>query len=421
MSNLKRLWLDLEAYESQLSLIRWGLPVTFTVEAHPGEVFEGRVSFIEPMVDERTRTAAVRVAVDNSDMRLKPGMFATAVIRAKVAADGAVLSDELAGKWVSPMHPTVVKDEPGPCDVCGMDLMTAESLGVVGDSSKAVMPMVIPRTAVLYTGTRSVVYVLIPDQDEPTYEGRTIELGARAGDYYTVRSGLKEGDQVVVHGAFRIDSAMQILAKPSMMMPNGGASGGGHNHGGTSSPMGSMEMKDSVPNGFIQDLDPVYSAYLDAQERLADDDLGGFLDAAMRLDRAVKAVRVIGLVGESLGTWRRAASKLAPELTVTTMDDARLSFEQMSQAIMDLQDRFGNAADETIYTAFCPMAFDFKGAKWIQRGTEISNPYFGSEMLQCGDIQETHQSINRSEHNEIDMDEDTGMSTPMNQEEHDHD
>tara|TARA_R110002073_G_scaffold336260_1_gene531364 strand:- start:99554 stop:101632 length:2079 start_codon:yes stop_codon:yes gene_type:complete len=421
VSNLKRLWLDLEAYESQLSLIRWGLPVTFTVEAHPGEVFEGRVSFIEPMVDERTRTAAVRVAVDNSDMRLKPGMFATAVIRAKVAADGAVLSDELAGKWVSPMHPTVVKDEPGSCDVCGMDLMTAESLGAVGDSSKAVMPMVIPRTAVLYTGTRSVVYVLIPDQDEPTYEGRTIELGARAGDYYTVRSGLNEGDQVVIHGAFRIDSAMQILAKPSMMMPNGGASGSGHNHGGTSSLMGSMEMKNSVPDGFIQDLDPVYSAYLDAQERLADDDLGGFLGAAMRLDRAIETVRVIGLVGESLGTWRRAASKLAPELSVTTMDDARLSFEQMSQAIMNLQDRFGNAADETIYTAFCPMAFDFKGAKWIQRGTEISNPYFGSEMLRCGDIQETHQSINRSEHDEMDMDEDTDMSTQMNHEEHDHD
>lgn len=400
VSNLKRLWLDLEAYESQLSTLRWGLPVTFTVEAHPGEVFEGRVSFIEPIVDERTRTAAVRVAVDNADMRLKPGMFATAIVRAKVAADGAVISDELAGKWVSPMHPTVVKDEAGSCDVCGMDLVSAESLGIVGDSSSAEMPMVIPRTAVLFTGTRSVVYVEVPDKEEPTYEGRTVELGTRAGEFYTVRSGLKVGDRVVVHGAFRIDSAMQILAKPSMMMPDGGRSGGGHDHGGGSgaASMASMQMKDSVPDGFIQDLSPVYSGYLDAQERLADDDLDGFLDAAKRLDGSVESVRVIGLVGESLGTWRRAARMLAPELSVTTMDDARLSFERMSDAIMELQDRFGNAADETVYTAFCPMAFDFKGAKWIQRGTEINNPYFGSEMLRCGDLEATHESIKPSEH-----------------------
>lgn len=393
VSNLKRLWLDLEAYESQLSLLRWGLPVTFTVEAHPGEVFEGRVSFIEPIVDAQTRTAAVRVAVDNSDMRLKPGMFATAIVRAKIAADGAVLSDELAGKWVSPMHPTIVKDEPGTCDVCGMDLMSAESLGAVGDTSQAVMPMVIPRSAVLFTGIRSVVYIQISDQEEPTYEGRTVELGARAGNFYTVRSGLKEGDQVVVKGAFRIDSAMQILAKPSMMMPNGGASGTSHNHGKSPSSMTSIEKGNSVPEGFIQSLAPVYSAYLDAQERLADDDLGGFLDASKQLDRSAQSVQLDGLVGESLGLWRRVSSKLSLDSAVTSMDGARLSFEQMSIAIINLQAFFGNVSDETIYTAYCPMAFDFEGAKWIQRGNQINNPYFGSEMLRCGDIEETHESV----------------------------
>ena len=425
VSDLSRLWLDLEAYESQLSMLRWGLPVTFTVEAHPGEIFEGQVSFIEPIVDEQTRTAAVRVAVDNSELRLKPGMFATAMVRAKVAADGAVLSDELAGKWVSPMHPTIVKDEPGNCDVCGMDLVTAESLGAVGDSSKAEMPMVIPRSAVLFTGTRSVVYVQVPDKEQPTYEGRIVDLGLRAGEFYTVRDGLKVGDQIVVNGAFRIDSAMQISAKPSMMMPSGGGGGGGHNHGGSPSSMGSMEMKDSVPGGFVEDLDSVYTAYLDAQERLADDDLSGYLDAAMQLDRSVESVRVVGLVGESLGTWRRVASKLSQESPATTMDAARLNFERMSEAIMELQDRFGNAADETIYTAYCPMAFDFKGAKWIQRGQEINNPYFGSEMLRCGDIEKAHEPLGLQDHDSMDMNIDPememGMPNAAEHEGHDHD
>ena len=58
IADLSRLWLDMEAYESQLPLLRWGQRVTFSVEAHPGEIFEGRISFIEPIVDERTRTAA---------------------------------------------------------------------------------------------------------------------------------------------------------------------------------------------------------------------------------------------------------------------------------------------------------------------------------------------------------------------------
>lgn len=425
VSDLSRLWLDLEAYESQLSMLRWGLPVTFTVEAHPGEVFEGRVSFIEPIVDEQTRTAAVRVAVDNSEMRLKPGMFATAVVRARVAADGAVLSDELAGKWVSPMHPTIVKDEPGTCDVCGMVLVTAESLGAVGDSTKAEMPMVIPRSAVLFTGTRSVVYVQVPDQDQPTYEGRIVELGIRAGEYYTVRGGLKVGDQIVVNGAFRIDSAMQISAKPSMMMPSGGSGDGSHNHGETPSSMGSMEMTDSVPGGFVEDLEPIYSAYLDAQERLADDDLSGYLVAANQLDRSVESARVVGLVGESLGTWRRVASKLSPKLSVTTIDDARLNFERMSEAIMELQDRFGNAAAETIYTAQCPMAFDFKGAKWMQRGQEINNPYFGSKMLRCGDIEKAHKPLGSKAHDSMDMniDPEVEIDIPdaVEHEGHDHD
>lgn len=415
VSNLSRLWLDLEAYESQLSMLRWGLPVTFTVEAHPGEVFEGRVSFIEPIVDERTRTAAVRVAVDNTDRRLKPGMFATAVVRAKIAADGAVISDELAGKWVSPMHPTVVKDGPGTCDVCGMDLVSAESLGIVGDSSQAVMPMVIPRTAVLFTGTRSVVYVQVPGQDEPTYEGRTIELGSRAGDYYTVRSGINEGDQVVVHGAFRIDSAMQILAKPSMMMPNGGASGSGHDHGGSAAGMPQMDMSGAVPDEFIESLHPVYTAYLDAQEQLANDDLGGFLDTAKVLSTIVASVQVTGLFGEQLGAWKDSATKLRISSPITTMDEARSIFEQMSGAILDLQSRFGNPTGELLYTAHCPMAFDFKGADWVQRGTEIKNPYYGSEMHRCGTIQEVHEPLVRQ------VDRSMDITPSMNHEEPEHD
>ena len=398
VANLSRLWLDMEAYESQLSLLRWGQAVTFKVEAHPGEVFEGRISFIEPMVDERTRTAAVRVAVDNPDRRLKPGMFASAVVRTRVARTGAIVNDELAGRWISPMHPTIVKDGPGQCDICGMDLVTAESLGVVGDPSSVEEPLVIPRSAVLFTGTRSVVYIEVPDTERPTYEGRSVVLGPRAGDFYIVREGLTRGERVVVNGAFRIDSAMQIAAKPSMMTPAGGGGGDPHAGHGTMAggAMPSMPERVSVPDSFVFALKPVYSAYLDAQEALAADDMGGFSQAAGDLRTALGFVEEAGLVGEPLGVWRRAAAQLRVEPGMTDIERARARFEGMSEAIISLQRRFGHRGSEAWHLAHCPMAFDNKGAVWLQRGEQINNPYFGASMLRCGDIRESFEPLDNA-------------------------
>jgi len=397
IADLSRLWLDMEAYESQLPLLRWGQRVTFTVEAHPGETFEGRISFIEPMVDERTRTAAVRVAVDNAGRRLKPGMFASAVVRTRVAEDGAVVSNELAGRWVSPMHPTVVKDGPGQCDICGMDMVPAESLGVVGDPTTADEPLVIPRSAVLFTGTRSVVYIQVPDAEKPTYEGRAVVLGPRAGDFYIVREGIGRNESVVVNGAFRIDSAMQIAAKPSMMTPGGG--GGGNPHAGhgdiADGAMPNMPTRVAVPESFVFALKPVYAAYLDAQEALAADDLGGFVQAASDIKTALGFVEEAGLVGEPLAEWRRAASRLRVEDAITSIDTARARFELMSEGVIALQRRFGHRGSETWHLTHCPMAFDNKGADWLQRGTQINNPYFGDQMLRCGDIRESFAPLDK--------------------------
>ena len=99
-----------------------------------------------------------------------------------------------------------------------MDLVTVESMGFVSDSAETSgKPLVIPASAALITGKRAVVYVQVAGADRPTYQGREIELGARAGDYYIVSKGLKEGELVVVNGAFKIDSSLQIKAKPGMM------------------------------------------------------------------------------------------------------------------------------------------------------------------------------------------------------------
>ena len=221
IADLRQVWVMLEAYESDLPWIHYGQPVSFTASALPGETFEGIISFIDPVLNPDTRTVRVRVNVANTDGRLKPDMFVQGYIRSQVATGGRVVQPELAGKWISPMHPEVIKDAPGNCTVCGMPLVRAETLGyVTATVTDADKPLVIPRTAPLITGKRALVYVSIPDTERPTFEGREIVLGPRAGDYYLVVSGLEAGERVVTHGTFKIDSALQVLARPSMMAPD---------------------------------------------------------------------------------------------------------------------------------------------------------------------------------------------------------
>ena len=217
IADLSWLWVLLDAYESDLRWLRYGQRVEFSAEALPGRSFTGTISFIDPIVDERTRTARVRVQLENPRGELKPGMFVRAVLHARAQGIGQVAVDpKLAGKWISPMHPEIIKDGPGTCDVCGMALVPIESMGYA-KSKGSQTPLVIPATAPLLTGTRAIVYVAREEQGEWVYEGREVHLGPRAGDFYLVESGLSEGEQVVVNGAFKIDSQLQIQAQQSMM------------------------------------------------------------------------------------------------------------------------------------------------------------------------------------------------------------
>jgi len=190
IADLSVVWIELSAYESDLALLAPGQPVQFTVEAVPGRTFSGVLSFIEPVVNPATRTVAVRAEVQNTEGLLLPDMF----VRANVKADA----------------------------------------GGHGGSA----PLVIPATAPLLTGRRAVVYVELEDTDAPTFEGREVTLGPRVGDFYVVVEGLTAGERVVTEGAFKLDSALQIRAKPSMMSPDAvdgesprpQASSAGHHH-----------------------------------------------------------------------------------------------------------------------------------------------------------------------------------------------
>ena len=172
VADLSHVWIMFDAYESDLPYLSQGQKVTFTFQALPGAYYSGNITFIDPVLDAVTRIAKVRVELNNQSGKLKPEMFATGIVKANL---------------------NEFKDK-----------------------------MVIPRTAVLWTGKRSVVYVKQPGSDEPVFKIREIELGPMLGNSYVVMNGLNDGEEIVTEGAFSVDASAQLEGKPSMMNPSGG-------------------------------------------------------------------------------------------------------------------------------------------------------------------------------------------------------
>lgn len=349
VADLSRLWVQMDAYESDLAWLRYGQEVEFSTEAYPGEVFKGQIAFINPILNAATRTVKVRVNVSNEDGRLKPEMFVRATVRSTIASGGRVLDASLAGKWISPMHPENIKDEPGNCDVCGMPLVKAESLGyVTAEPDDAAKPLVIPVSAALLTGTRAIVYVQVPDTEEPTYEGREIVIGARAGDYYLVKTGLEDGELVVTNGNFKIDSALQISAKPSMMTPEGGG-GGGHNHGGGTKPskngQPAKKMGMSIPTQLETQLRQAIAAVDKIAEAIESAELGQIREAFDQLGKQVASIDTSLLSGKMKGQLQEFTMLLGNDSVegkeITVLKNADRIFLVTKRHAQRLQTMFG--------------------------------------------------------------------------------
>ncbi len=183
IADLSSVWILFDAYESDIQFLRKGDEISFSLQALPGENFKGRIVFIDPVIDPGTRVAKVRVEAGNRSGQLKPGMFATGNIMSLPRGNGNDL--------------------------------------------------VIPRSAVLWTGKRSIVYVRQNDPAEPVFKMREVELGPVTGDGYVVKEGLKEGEVIVTNGTFSVDAAAQLQGKPSMMNKTASSASPIHDHGMT--------------------------------------------------------------------------------------------------------------------------------------------------------------------------------------------
>ena len=361
VADLSHLWMYLDVFENDLQFVYLGQYVEFATTSHSGKTFNGVVAFIDPILHPQTRTVKIRVNVNNVENLLKPDMFVRAILKANINAEGNIIHNELAGKWICPMHLDDVHDSEGICSICEMDLVKAESIPNIVSSNENSNPLVIPETSVLKTGKRAIVYVQTQNKEEILFEGREVKLGVKVGDNYIVIDGLEEGELVVSNGAFKIDSALQISAKPSMMNPQ------------EKEIVEDIDVQ--VPAQFLQSVLP---HYLDLQTALANDDLKSSKMAMMQIHNI------------TMGKESTDAIMMPSMKPNKTIEAIRKSFEEIS-IIMNASAKQGLLKGE-FNEAFCPMAFDWKGASWLQKGTKINNPYFGSQMLRCGEIKQTYEA-----------------------------
>lgn len=345
IADLSSVWVQFEAYESDLPWVKAGAEVAYTIASLQGETFTGKITFVDPVIDPKTRVALARVEVKNPEGKLKPGVFATGKISSSMRSD------------------------------------TKKKISV-------------PKSAVMWTGKRSVVYVKTAEDKNVYFSLREVVLGTSLGDAYEVVSGLENGEEIVTNGTFTIDAAAQLAGKPSMMRPEGGTAMTGHNHGG-------MDMENTQPttpaNAKTETLskeakaalEKLVNQYLQLKNALVADNFAEASKQAKSLKEAVSKTNMSLFTGDSHNKWmayeKRLQKQLELFLQTKKIDESRTVFIELSHTFIELVTDFG-PFEKALFVQRCPMANQNQGAEWLSFSQEIENPYYGASMLGCGEV-----------------------------------
>ncbi|MDT7827249.1 efflux RND transporter periplasmic adaptor subunit [Pricia sp. S334] len=354
IANLNSVWAVFDAYENQIASLKTGQEIKLTTNAYPNKEFTAKVSFVDPLLNSATRTVMVRAVLNNSEDLLKPGMF----------VEGRI------------------------------DMPNDESDEVI----------IVPSTAVMWTGERSVVYVKT-NPNEPIFEMREVTLGNTNGDSFTILSGLESGDEIVTNGTFTVDAAAQLQGKKSMMNAEGGKTMTGHEghlgmqpeSGETSNPTvdhTKMNERLEVSKKFQGQLKEVFEGYTLLKDALVADNADKAQSSAKEIGESLAKVDMKLLEEEKAHNhWMTLQKEIKASSSAianaSEIAEQRNHFKHLSAHMISSVQLFG--IDQTVYTNYCPMADSNKGAYWLSLEKEIRNPYYGEAMLTCGEVKATLQ------------------------------
>ena len=323
VTNLNKLWLLLDVYETDLPSVSLGDEIEYTVAGRAGNPFTAKVSFIDPLLNAQTRAASIRAEIPNVGNSLKPEMFVTARLSNK--------------------------------------------------KSQSTANLLVPRTAVLWSGKRSVVYVKVPNSSVAAFEMREVQV-SRQGEEYRIESGLRSGEEIATQGVFAIDASAQLSGKQSMM----------------SRPVGSYT---EISTEFSGNLSEVVAQYFKLKNALVKDQVAPAKSAGNEMNLVLAKVDASKFKGSEKTAWATLNNKLKDALAkvkgAKDIAELRKHFEQVSTEVIFLTENYGVNQD-LVYKDYCPMAFNNKGAYWLSETKEITNPYFGASMLACGEVKQTY-------------------------------
>ena len=348
IANLNTVWGNFDVYENQIDRFKKGQEVMITTNAYPNKEFKGKVDFIDPVLNTKTRTVTLRVVLSNKDDVFKPGMFVTANIEGSTAKNDGVLT--------------------------------------------------IPASSVLWTGERSVVY-LKTNPDQPIFEMREIKLGNQIGNEYEVVEGLFAGNEIVTNGTFTVDAAAQLQGKKSMMNKDGGKVMTGHeghlgmdnNASNKESDHTNMNERLEVSAKFQEQLKAVFNAYINLKDALVKEDSKSTSTSTKTLLNKLNKVDMKLLSdNKAHNHWMSLEKEIKSSATsiseTSDIESQRDHFKHLSSHLINAVQLFG--VNEKIYVEFCPMADNNNGAYWLSKEEQVINPYFGEAMLTCGEVKQ---------------------------------
>jgi Cu(I)/Ag(I) efflux system membrane fusion protein len=348
IADLSRVWVLFDVYESDMPWVNRGDEITFTVASMPGETFEGKITFIDPVINPRTRVAKARVVISNPDLKMKPEMLASGTVEANL--------------------------------------------------QRQTDAVVVPKTAVMWTGKRSVVYVKSESERGVNFVIRDVTLGPGLGESYIIEEGLQEGEEIAVNGTFSIDAAAQLAGKRSMMNPEAGPAIVGRDHSErikqelSSKPKTDIESVKTDPK-FTEQLTDVYEAYLDMKNAFVETNAEKVSAEAKDVIAALENVTMGLLDHDPHMAWMDQLETLNSTIeTISNSNDIeeqRTAFSRFNLAFYKSVKMFG--LKEKAFFQYCPMANNDTGAYWFSETEEIRNPYFGDMMLACGENREVFE------------------------------
>ncbi len=333
VSKLQTVWAVFDVYEQDVKNAQLQQEINITLNAYPDKKITSKINFINPILDAKKRTIEVRATLKNNRNFLKPGMLITGNLTLK--------NNAIAAK------------------------------------------LVVPKSAILWTGKRSIVYVKT-SKDEPIFELREVKLGASLKDNYEIISGLNTADEIVTNGTFTVDATAQLQGKKSMMSPK--------NENEEKEISEKMIEKIVVNPNFVHQLNEVFKNYIVLKNGLVVTDAKKVSEAAKTTLTSLQKVQMKLLKKpEAHAVWMQGKKEIKNTLEQiqkeNDVEKQRTSFIKLSNAMVILAKTFG--VHTTIYVQHCPMANNNKGADWLSYDETIKNPYYGDKMLSCGSTKQT--------------------------------